>query len=224
MPKYFGHKGHNKQTWKFKKTHPQLRVFQKETQARIGFFDQIEHLVQKQRSLTITETPGGTPTTEPSTSTPLTATVATRTQAAKQTFGSSLSQSHDGSISTKSTECPPNRRTGDDGEGLYKGSQIGTNTEGTKPWCHRRTSDEATCPADTSNCAQLPTSQAGNETRHQTTQIYLKTKETSTYSPWVKDGEEAEKIIYDFVQTIVQQTQRHMQKLLNYVCNKRAQA
>ena len=87
MPKYFGHKGHNKQTWKFKKTHPQLRVFQKETQARIGFFDQIEQLVQKQRSLTITETLGGTPTTEPSTSMPLTATVAARTQAAKQTFG-----------------------------------------------------------------------------------------------------------------------------------------
>ena len=87
MPKYFGHKGHNKQTWKFKKTHPQLRVFQKETQARIGFFDQIEQLVQKQRSLTITETPGGTPTMEPSTSTPPTATVEARTQAAKQTFG-----------------------------------------------------------------------------------------------------------------------------------------
>ena len=61
MPKYFGHKGHNKQTWQFKKTHPQLRVFQKETQARIGFFDQIEQLVQKQRSLTIAETLGRTP-------------------------------------------------------------------------------------------------------------------------------------------------------------------
>ena len=106
-----------------------------------------------------------------------------------------------------------------------KGSQIGTNTEGTKPCCHRRTSDDATCPADTSNCAQLRTSQAGNETRHQTTQVYLKTKETSTYSPWVKDGEEAEKIIYDFVQTIVQQTQKTYAKTeLNYVCNKRAQA
>ena len=32
------------------------------------------------------------------------------------------------------------------------------------------------------------------------------------YSPWVKDDEEAEQVIYDFVQTIVQQTQRHMQK------------
>ena len=48
--------------------------------------------------------------------------------------------------------------------------------------------------------------------RHQTTQIYLKTKETSTYSPWVKDNEDAEKVIYEFVQTIIQQTQRHMQK------------
>ena len=86
MPKYFGHKGHNKQTWQFKKTHPQLRVFQKETQARIGFFDQIEQLVQKQRSLTIAETPGRTPTTEPTTSTQQTATVQARTQAVKQTI------------------------------------------------------------------------------------------------------------------------------------------
>ena len=27
MPRYFGQKGHNKQTWQFQKTHPQLRIF-----------------------------------------------------------------------------------------------------------------------------------------------------------------------------------------------------
>ena len=212
MPKYFGHKGHNKQTWKFKKTHPQLRVFQKETQARIGFF-RSDRTVSTKAEITNDNRDSGRDSDHGTIHQHATDSHSSGQDTSSQTdFRSSLSKSRDGSISTKSTECPPNRRTGDDGEELYKGSQIGTNTEGTKPCCHRRTSDDATCPANTSNCAQLRTSQAGNETRHQTTQIYLKTKETSTNSPWVKDGEEAEKIIYDFVQTIVQQTQRHMQK------------
>ena len=186
MPKYFGHKGHNKQTWQFKKTHPQLRVFQKETQARIGFFDQIEQLVQKQRSLTIAETPGRTLTMEPSTSTPQTATVQARDTSSKTDFWSSLSQSRDGSIPNKSTECPTNRGTSDDSQGIHKSSQIRKNTQGTKPCCDRRISDQAACPANKSNCAELRTPQAENTNRHQTTQIYLKTKETATYSPWGK--------------------------------------
>ena len=107
MPKYFGHKGHNKQTWQFKKTHPQLRVFQKETQARIGFFNQIEQLVQKQRQLTIAETPGGTPTMEPSTSMPQTATVQARTQAAKQTFGRRYPKAVMAQFPTNPQSVPP---------------------------------------------------------------------------------------------------------------------
>ena len=130
----------------------------------------------------------------------------------KTDFQSSLSQSRDGSIPNKSTECPTNRGTSDDSQGIHKSSQIGKNTQGTKPCCDQRISDQAACPANKSNCAELRTPQAENTIRHQTTQIYLKTKETATYSPWVKDDEEAEQVIYDFVQTIVQQTQRHMQK------------
>ena len=130
----------------------------------------------------------------------------------KTDFQSSLSQSCDGSIPNKSAECPTNRGTSDDSEGIHKSSQIGKNTQGTKLCCDQGISDQAACPANKSNCAELQTPQADNTTRHQTTQIYLKTKEIATYSPWVKDDEEAEQVIYDFVQTIVQQTQRHMQK------------
>ena len=42
MPCYFGQKGHNKQTWQFRKTHPQLRVLQKEAKAQMNFFDQMQ--------------------------------------------------------------------------------------------------------------------------------------------------------------------------------------
>ena len=49
MPRYFGQKGHNKQTWQFRKTHPQLRVLQKEAKARMSFFDQLDQCLQKQQ-------------------------------------------------------------------------------------------------------------------------------------------------------------------------------
>ena len=44
------------------------------------------------------------------------------------------------------------------------------------------------------------------------TQIYLKHKETGTYPPFVFDTEEADLLIFNFVQSIVQQTQHHMFK------------
>ena len=94
MPKYFGHKGHNKQTWQFRKTHPQLRIYQKETQARIGFFDQINQLIEKQANLSLdsTSAPAGTPpqAEEASTSSQPTQPkqrVEPRTKPGKATFG-----------------------------------------------------------------------------------------------------------------------------------------
>ena len=212
MPKYFGHKGHNKQTWQFKKTHPQLRVFQKETQARIGFFDQIKQLVQKQRSLAISETPGGTLTTEPSTSNSTDSQRTSQDTSSKTNFWSPLSQGCDGPISVKPTVSPTNRGTGDDSQGVHQSRQIGQDTAGTQSCCDRGISDQAARPADQGNCSVLRTPQAEVTYKHQTTQIYLKTRETATYSPWVNDSEEAEQVIYNFVQTIVQETQRHMQR------------
>ena len=50
MPRYFSQKGHNKQTWQFRKTHPQLRVLQKEVKAQMNFFDQIQEALEKHQS------------------------------------------------------------------------------------------------------------------------------------------------------------------------------
>ena len=44
----------------------------------------------------------------------------------------------------------------------------------------------------------------------QATQIYIKTHEAGIHPPLVDDKEEAEKVLYSFVQTIVQKTQQHM--------------
>ena len=49
MPRYFDQKGHNKQTWQFQKTHPQLRVLQKEAKARMSFFNQLDQCLQQQQ-------------------------------------------------------------------------------------------------------------------------------------------------------------------------------
>ena len=49
MPRYFGQKGHIKQTWQFRKTHPQLQVLQKEAKACMSYFDQLDQFLQKQQ-------------------------------------------------------------------------------------------------------------------------------------------------------------------------------
>ena len=49
MPRYFGQKGHNKQTWQFQKTHTQLRVLQKEAKAHMSFFNQLDQCLQQQQ-------------------------------------------------------------------------------------------------------------------------------------------------------------------------------
>ena len=102
MPRYFGQKGHNKQTWQFQKTHPQLRVLQKEAKARMSFFDQLDQCLQKQQQ-TNQRAPEGTPSlsrepTDPSIATQASTskmtihkqtdliTVEPRTKTAKHTF------------------------------------------------------------------------------------------------------------------------------------------
>ena len=67
MPRYFGQKGHNKQTWLFQKTHPQLQVLQKEAKAHMSFFDQLDQCLQQQqqrnqRALEGTPSPSREPT------------------------------------------------------------------------------------------------------------------------------------------------------------------
>ena len=48
----------------------------------------------------------------------------------------------------------------------------------------------------------------------QATQIYLKYRELGTHPPYVVDNEEADLLIFNFVQSIMQQTQQHMFKQL----------
>ena len=85
MPQYFGQKGHNKQAWQFHKTHPQLRVLQKEAKAHMSFLDQIENVLKAQQS------PEGTPPatnqqTPKTSKTPEQIALQPRTKTVKNTF------------------------------------------------------------------------------------------------------------------------------------------
>ena len=89
MPCFFGQKGHNKQTWQFRKTHPQLRVLQKEAKAWMNFFDQIQEALENQQSLEGTlpqSTPHQTQKAMTSTSLEQLITLQPRTKTAKNTF------------------------------------------------------------------------------------------------------------------------------------------
>ena len=87
MPCYFGQKGHNKQTWQFRKTHPQLRVLQKEAKARVNFYDQIQEALEKQQSLEGTLLLSTSQEQQKTTTSPVhLQTLQPRTKTAKDTF------------------------------------------------------------------------------------------------------------------------------------------
>ena len=48
------------------------------------------------------------------------------------------------------------------------------------------------------------------QTKNRATQIYLKKHEVGTHPPYVLDSEDSDTIIFDFVQSVVQQAQQHM--------------
>ena len=87
MPHYFGQKGHNKQIWQFRKTHPKLRVLQKEAKAQMNFFDQIQEALEKHQSLEGTPLPLTSQEQQKTTTSPeQLITLQLRTKTAKDTF------------------------------------------------------------------------------------------------------------------------------------------
>ena len=157
MPRYFGQKGHIKQTWQFRKTHPQLRVLQKEAKARMSFFDHIIQALHNQQS------PEGTPpsTSKQSQQTPTTLTppeqisLQPRTKTAKNTFV----QKYPKVVMAQ----PPDHQKDDiypSTEDIlsvtdYEGSKSGTDPERPQPSTDRGTFEAATCQPDKSDCTNI---------------------------------------------------------------------
>ena len=94
---------------------------------------------------------------------------------------------------------------------LYESS---TNSQRSQSPANRRLGQDATCRPDQSNSTNLRNEENPKNTRTRATPIYLKHRELGTHPPYVVDNEEAELLIFNFVQSIIQQTQQHMYKQL----------
>ena len=71
---------------------------------------------------------------------------------------------------------------------------------------HQGTGEAAPCWTDESDSTNIRCQQ----TNSRSTQIYLKKREVGTHPPYVLDSEDSEKIIFNFMQSVVQQAQQHM--------------
>ena len=94
----------------------------------------------------------------------------------------------------------------------YESGTVRENSERSQPPADRRFGEAAPCQPDQSYCSNLQHEEKARTTR--ATQIYLKHRELGTHPPYVVDNEEADLLIFNFVQSIMQQTQEHMFKQL----------
>ena len=95
---------------------------------------------------------------------------------------------------------------------LYESSTGGENPERSQPSADRRLSKATPCQPDQSYCSNLRHKEKARTMRP--TQIYLQHRESGTHPPYEVDNEEADLLIFNFVQSIMQETQQHMFKQL----------
>ena len=89
---------------------------------------------------------------------------------------------------------------------LYESSTSGSYQGRSESQAHQGTGEAAPCWTDQSDSTNIQCQQ----TKSRATQIYLKKREVGTHPPYVLDSEDSDKIIFNFVQSVVQQAQQHM--------------
>ena len=222
MPRYFGQKGHNKQTWQFRKTHPQLRVLQKEVKACMSFFNQLDQCLQQQqqrnqRALEGTPSASWEPT-DPAIATQATTskmtiskqtdliTLEPRTKTAKHTLCKEIPKNYYGSTTRGGARDISNFGRDNECNRLYESSMSGSHQGRSESRAHPGIGEATPCWTDQSDSTNIRCQQ----TKSRATQIYLKKREVGTHPPYVLDSEDSDKVIFNFVQSVVQQAQQHM--------------
>ena len=89
---------------------------------------------------------------------------------------------------------------------LYESSTRGSYQSRSESRAHQGTGKAVPCWTDKSDSTNIQCQQ----TKSRATQIYLKKREVGTHPLYVLDSEESDKIIFNFVQSVVQQAQQHM--------------
>ena len=89
---------------------------------------------------------------------------------------------------------------------LYESSASGSHQGRSQSPAHQRISKVTPCWTDQGDSTDIRCQQ----TKSRATQIYLKKHEVGTHPPYVLDPGDSDKIIFNFVQSVVQQAQQHM--------------
>ena len=220
MPRYFGQKGHNKQTWQFQKTHLQVRVLQKEAKARMSFFDQLDQCLQQQRNQRALE---GTPSPSQEPTAPINSDTGihiqnssrqttgphcpdTEDQNSQKYFCMEVPQDSNGSVTGRGPRDDPNFRGDNECDRLYVSSPSGLHKTRSESLAHKGLSTITSCWTDKGDSPDLQ----NKETNNKATQIYLKKCEVGTHPPYVSDSEDFDQLLFTFMQSVVQQAQQHM--------------
>ena len=89
---------------------------------------------------------------------------------------------------------------------LYESSVSGSHQGRSQSRAHQGISEATRCWTDQGDSTDIRC----HQTKSKATQIYLKKCEVGTHPPYVLDPEDTDKIIFNFVQSVVQQAQQHM--------------
>ena len=111
-----------------------------------------------------------------------------------------------GSSTGRGARDIPNFRRDNEHNRLYESSTSGSYQGRSESQAHQGTGKAAPCLTDKSDSTNIRCQQ----TKSRATQIYLKKREVGTHPPYVLDSEDSDKIIFNFMQSVVQQAQQHM--------------
>ena len=133
-------------------------------------------------------------------------TVEPRTKTAKHTFCNEIPKNCYGSPTGRGAGGIFNFGRDNERDRLYESSTSGSHQGRSESRAHQGIGQAAPCWTDQSDSPNIRCQQ----TESRATQIYLKKHEVGTHPPYVLDSEDSVKIIFNFVQSVVQQAQQHM--------------
>ena len=100
----------------------------------------------------------------------------------------------------------PNFGRDNERDRLYEGSASGSHQSRSESQVHQGTSQVTPCWTDQGDSADI----RHQQTKSRETQIYLKKYEVGTHPPYVLDPNDSDQLLFNFVQSVVQQAQQHM--------------
>ena len=131
---------------------------------------------------------------------------ATEDQNSQTYFCKEVPQNSNGSTTGGGARDIPNFGRDNECDRLYEGSASGSHQSRSESRAHQGTSKATPCWTDQGDSAD----KRHQQTKSRATQIYLKKYEVGTHPPYVLDPDDLDQLLFNFVQSVVQQAQQHM--------------